>query len=164
MKEVKETLFRYTPRPQDVAEVGTMLTAAGFFKPYEIEVGVALIKERLTKGPGSGYEFVFSDGAEGVAGYCCYGAIPCTESAFDIYWIAVHPDFQRKGMGRRIYNEAEMRIQKLKGTRIYIETSESEKYLPTRNFYKSVGFEHIALIEDFYGPGDGKVIFCKVLF
>ena len=156
-------LFRYTPRSQDIDAIETILKATGFFKPYEIDVGLELVYERLSKGLGSGYEFVLWDGKEGLVGYCCYGAIPCTLSSFDIYWIAVHPDFQKKGIGKRIYSETETRIQNLNGTRIYIETSQSKKYLLTRKFYESVGFERIALIKDFYGPGDGKVIYCKVL-
>lgn len=163
MKKVKETPFRYTPRPRDVAEVETVLKATGFFKSCEIGVGVELVNDRLSEGPGSGYEFVLLDGKESLAGYCCYGSIPCTASAFDIYWIAVHPDYQGKGMGRRIYNKTETRIQKMKGDRIYIETSQRRQYLPTRKFYENVGFERIALINDFYGPGDGKVIYCKIL-
>lgn len=158
-----KNLFRHTPHHQDIANVEALLQTTDFFHPYEINVGAELVKERLAKGQNSGYEFVFFDGEEGLAGYSCYGVIPCTLSSYDIYWIAVHPDLQRKGLGRSIYCETEFLIQKAQGTRIYIETSQSEKYLPTRKFYKSVGFKNIALLKDFFAPGDGKVIYCKIL-
>ena len=157
-------LFRHMPCSQDIQKVASLLQDTGFFHSYEIDVAIELVKEWLSKGPDSGYRFIFSDSKEGgcLAGYCCFGATPCTLSSYDIYWIAVHPDFQKTGLGTKIFCETEMLIQKARGTRIYIDTSQSEKYLPTRKFYEHVGFTQAALLEDFFAPGDGKIIYCKI--
>jgi ribosomal protein S18 acetylase RimI-like enzyme len=156
-------VFRHTPCPQDIKKIAALLKDTGFFHSYEIDVATELIKEWLSKGPDSGYHFIFSDSKGSLAGYCCYGATPCTLSSYDIYWIAVHPDFQKKGLGKKIFCEAELLIRKAQGTRIYIDTSQSEKYIPTRKFYERVGFKQVALLEDFFAPGDGKIIYCKIL-
>jgi ribosomal protein S18 acetylase RimI-like enzyme len=46
---------------------------------------------------------------------------------------------------------------------IYVETSCSERYAPTRGFYQRLGFAEQARLPDFYAPGDGKVIYVKTL-
>ena len=58
---------------------------------------------------------------------------------------------------------AETEIVKAGGTRVYVDTSSRKQYAPTRTFYERVGYSKDALLEDFYAPGDGKVIYVKVL-
>ncbi|RJP78579.1 MAG: N-acetyltransferase [Desulfobacteraceae bacterium] len=163
IKRKAKTIFRHEPCESDCHKIETLLAATGFFHSYEIDVAIELVNERLAKGTDSGYHFVLYDIDGFLAGYACYGATPCTLSSYDIYWIAVHPDFQKRGIGKNIYDETELLIQKAHGTRIYVDTSQSEKYLPTRKFYEHIGFQQAALLEDFFAPGDGKIIYCKVL-
>ena len=129
----------------------------------EIEVAEELARERLSKGNASGYHFVMIDKEDDLIGYTCYGPIPCTLYSCDIYWIAVHPEWQGDGLGRRLIEETERLIRENGGTRIYVETSQSPQYDGTRAFYQRLGYRPEAVIPDFYAPGDGKVIFCKVL-
>lgn len=75
----------------------------------------------------------------------------------------MQPNLQRHGIGRLILNETERLIRKAGGYRIYIDTSESETYHSTRAFYLQCGYLFESILKDFYGPGDGKVIFCKCL-
>ncbi|MGB6908244.1 MAG: hypothetical protein WBE01_00735, partial [Methyloceanibacter sp.] len=44
---------------------------------------------------------------------------------------------------------------------IYVDTSSSDRYAPTRGFYQRMGFQEDAQLPDFYGPGDGKIIYGK---
>lgn len=159
--ETTHTGFRYEPCFQDIEEIGELVKATGFFHSPEIDVAVELVEERLSKGLASGYSFVFYESNGRLAGYSCYGQIPCTSSSYDIYWIAVHPDFQKKGSGRMILDETERLIQEAGGMRIYVDTSQSEKYHATRSFYEHCGYRLLSILEDFYAPGDGKAIFCK---
>jgi hypothetical protein len=46
---------------------------------------------------------------------------------------------------------------------VYIETSNRPQYVPTRAFYERCGYECEAVLKEFYGPGDDKVIFAKAL-
>jgi GNAT superfamily N-acetyltransferase len=124
---------------------------------------VELVRERLAKGDASGYYFVFAEQEDRIIGYTCYGPIACTASSFDFYWIAVDPDFQGKGLGRILLNETERLIKKTKGERIYVETSQRPLYESTRAFYERCGYLAESTLADFYGPGDGKIIYCKVL-
>ena len=160
---VSDPGFRYEPEPRDVENVRHIIKTTGFFQPYEVDVAVELVLERLSKGPASDYYFVFLDTDDRLAGYACYGPVPCTASSYDIYWIAVDPALQRRGIGNVILNETERLIREAGGTRVYVDTSSSETYDRTRAFYQKCGYGFASILEDFYAPGDGKVVCCKSL-
>lgn len=158
--------WRTTPRETDLAEIGALVAATGFFSEEERRVAVDLVTEALARGPESGYEFVFAEEAGEVGqliGYACYGPIPATDSSFDLYWIAVSPRHQRGGIGRRLLNEVERLARQQGATQMFVDTSARDQYAPTRAFYESSGYRRSARIENFYAPGDDKIIYSKPL-
>jgi len=140
-----------------------LVQATGFFTHAELQIAEELAQERLSRGSASGYHFVLAGQGDSLIGYACYGPIACTLSSYDIYWIAVQPELQGGGLGRRLIEKTERRIRENGGTRIYVETSQRAQYKGTRAFYNRLGYRREAVIPDFYAPGDGKVILCKVL-
>jgi GNAT superfamily N-acetyltransferase len=152
---------RYTVEDRDVARIAGLVQITGFFNPAEVEVAAELVQERLAKGAASGYDFIMAEHYGRLAGYTCYGPIPGTASSYDLYWIAVHPDYQGKGLGRRLLTETEGRIKRDGGTRVYVETSQRAQYASTRAFYESCGYRLESVLSDFYAPGDGRVTYCK---
>jgi acetoin utilization deacetylase AcuC-like enzyme/L-amino acid N-acyltransferase YncA len=159
----KEPRWRYEVQPEDPRRIGRLVAATGFFKPGEVRVAVELVEERLAKGTASGYYFIVIEEAGRIIGYTCYGPTPCTESSFDLYWIAVQPDVQRRGIGRQLMAESERRIAAAGGKRVYVETSQRPDYAATRAFYERCDYRVEAILTDFYAPGDGKVVYCKLL-
>ncbi len=155
--------YRYELLQEDPERIRRLTEATGFFSDAEVQVAMELAHERLSKGSSSGYHFVMMDGDDGLIGYTCYGPIACTLSSYDIYWIAVQPELQGGGLGRRLIAETERLIRKSGGTRLYVETSQRPQYAGTRAFYEKAGYRVAAVVPDFYAPGDGKVILCKVL-
>ncbi len=155
--------FREEPLSTDPGSVREIVESSGFFYPTEIEVACELIRERLSKGIESGYFFLFAEEEGSVVGYTCFGPIPCTLKSFDLYWIAVHHSRRGSGIGRSLLIRTEQIIVGMGGTRIYAETSSRDLYSPTNAFYRACGYRIEATLEDFYAPGDGKVIFLKVL-
>ena len=155
--------FRYEAVADDTIRVQDLLSATGFFHPDEINMAVELIEENLARGTSSGYAFVFFEKHSRLIGYTCFGPIPCTQSGYDIYWIAVHPDFQGQNHRRELMAETERLIAQTGGRQIYVDTSGRPQYEPTRRFYERCGYEPAAALPDFYGPQDGKVIFQKTL-
>jgi len=159
-----EISFRYNVLSDDCETVRAIVEATGYFAPSEVAVAIELVQENLAKGAAaSGYHFVFAEHGARTIGYVCYGPIPCTISSHNLYWIAVHPDFQGRGLGRMLMRESENRIRAAGGTRIYIDTSYKAQYEDTREFYQSLGYALDALLKDFYSPGDDKVIYRKIL-
>lgn len=158
-------VFRHEPRPEDAAAVRALVRATAVFKPEEVDVAEELVRERLARGPESGYEFVFHDQLAGIdgphvlAGYACYGRIPCTRSSWDLYWIAVDPAWQGHGLGRRLLREVMAAVRAAGGERIFAETSSTPSYAGTRHFYLATGFVERARFEHFYDRDDDKVVY-----
>lgn len=155
--------MRYEVIPEDLEAIRRLAEATGFFYSAEVDVAEELVRERIEKGNNSGYYFILAEYMGRLAGYSCYGPIACTASSFDIYWIVVDPDLQGRGFGKRLLRETEMLVRAAKGERIYVETSQRPLYKSTRAFYENNGYKAGSLLENFYGPGDGKVTYCKVL-
>jgi GNAT superfamily N-acetyltransferase len=141
-----------------------MAESTGFFHPEEVLIAVELVEERLKKGEQSGYHFIFAEERPGHAvGYTCFGPTPGTRSSFDLYWIVVREDRQGRGIGKALLAQTEAAIVLSGGSRIYVETSSRDLYEPTRSFYLASGYHREAFLEDFYSPGDGKIIYVKKL-
>lgn len=155
--------FRHDTTPGDRDTVRRLVAATGFFRDDEVDVAVELVDERLVKGPASGYHFVFAELGGETAGYACYGPIACTVWSYDLFWIAVDPDFQRHGLGKALVLESERQIREAGGRRVYIETSGKPQYQPTRGFYERCGYAFDAELPEFYGPGDAKIVYVKAL-
>jgi len=155
--------FRSEPESRDVSLIGDLVTGTGFFHPPEVAVAVELVDERLQKGPASGYEFLLLEHEQQLIGYTCYGEIACTVGSFDLYWIVVSPAHQGQGVGRKLLAETENRIRQQHGRQIYADTSGRELYASTRQFYERCGYQVAAVLDDFYAPGDAKVIYHKQL-
>jgi ribosomal protein S18 acetylase RimI-like enzyme len=155
--------LRFSVLPQDREAVRALVDRTGFFNRDEVGIAVELVESRLADGEASGYQFIFAELDGALAGYACYGAIPCTIASYDLYWIAVAPNFQRHGIGRVLISAVESQVSASGGERIYIDTSGRDQYRPTRAFYERSGFRCEARLADFYAPGDDRVIYVKRL-
>jgi ribosomal protein S18 acetylase RimI-like enzyme len=155
----------------DAAEIEALLKRTGLFRSDEVLVALELVNDCLMRRDKSDYLFVVAEATVkdvrrdtgSLAGFACYGRIPCTVASFDLYWIAVEPEMQGHGIGKAIFNLAESLIIKNGGQRLYAETSSQASYETARLFYEKRGFKRLALIEDFYAPGDAKIIYGKKL-
>jgi len=158
-----EISFRDVVTSIDRNTVRSIVERTGFFRSDEVDIAVELVDERLSRGEASGYRFLFAELGSEVAGYACFGEIACTIGSFDLFWIAVDPQFQRRGVGQKLLREVETRITAVDGRRIYIDTSGKHQYEPTRSFYEAGGFRCEARLSDFYAPGDDRVIYSKTV-
>jgi D-alanine-D-alanine ligase len=157
--------LRTTVTPDDEAHVREIVAATGMFRPAEVDVAADLVRVRLRDGVASGYEFVFADqfSEQGnhVLGYVCFGKNAVTVASYDLYWIAVRPEAQGRGIGQLLLREVEERIAAAGGKRIYIETSARPDYAATRGFYERCGYVLEAVLRDFYAPSDDKAVFVR---
>jgi len=155
--------MRQSVRSSDVESVKRIVRSTKFFNEAEVEMAGELVETYLEQGKKSGYRFLFLEEGTRIAGYACYGEIPCTRHRYDLYWIAVDPGKQGKGYGRKLIERVEEEIRKSGGRKIFVETSSRNKYGPTRQFYRACGYQEEAQLKDFYSRGDHKVIFSKNL-
>lgn len=156
--------YRREVLPSDRDHVRTIVEGTGFFSRTEADIAVELVKENLARGDSdSGYFFLFAEEKGDVIGYTCFGPILGTAMSYDLFWIAVSPRFHRRGIGRKLLARSERLIFLQGGRRIYIDTSSRPQYEATRAFYRALGYREDAFLQDFYAPGDGKIIYVKSL-
>ncbi|MEA2562961.1 MAG: D-alanine-D-alanine ligase [Acidobacteriota bacterium] len=147
----------------DRAPLEKLICETAFFNAEEVAVALELIDDRLSEGEASHYRFLVAETDGEVAGYACWGPIPGTLASADLYWIVVDPRHQGKGIGAALLKDAEDWMASAGRTRVYVETSTRAQYDGTRRFYFACGYELAAELDDFYGPGDGKALFLKVM-
>jgi len=159
----KNVTYRQEIKQSDIAAIKEIVSSSGFFSAAEIEIAIELAQDKLDCGHDSSYRFLFAQKEGAVAGYTCWGFIPATIGSIDLYWIAVHKDSRGSGLGKQLLAETEKLIRQAGGRQIYAETSSRGQYLPTRRFYEVCGYQQGAFLQDFYAPGDGKIIFVKTI-
>ena len=84
-----------------------------------------------------------------VHGYVTFGPTPLTEGVYDLYWIAVDPKQQGRGLGQILLRFVENEVKVRNGRMLLIETSSKGSYASTMRFYERAGYAEISRIKDF---------------
>lgn len=143
--------------------LAALVRATGAFREDEVAVALEVFDSALEQDQDD-YTLVGAiDEGGTLLGYACYGPTPCTIRTWDLYWIAVHPTAQGRGVGATLLNEIERRLEGADARLLVIETSSKSDYAATRGFYRARGYEAAARVPDFYDIGDDRVIYIKRL-
>jgi ribosomal protein S18 acetylase RimI-like enzyme len=149
--------------PPDRGDLERLLSESRTFNDEEIRVALEVIDAAIAE-PGKDYHVLVAEVDHRVLSYVCFGPTPMTEAAFDLYWVATHPDARGQGLASRLLDKMEAEL--CAGGRIptvRIETSQLESYGAARVFYERAGYAEVGRIRDFYKLGDDLVIFAKRL-
>lgn len=155
--------FRKTPKLSDELNIQRILEESKFFTKAEVNIAISLIRDKIHRKEKSSYQFIFLEKEFKLLGYSCFGYIEATNNCYDLYWIAVDTSLKRNGYGSLILKETEKTISKQNGHHIYIETSSSDLYEPTRKFYENNGYIKEAELRNFYKENDHKLIYSKII-
>ncbi|HOO99940.1 MAG TPA: GNAT family N-acetyltransferase [Bacteroidales bacterium] len=148
----------------DRNQIENILRSTDFFYEFEIQTALEIADETLQKGmEKSGYFWVkvIDDGE--VLAFANYGKNSFSTHSWDLYWIAVHMKARNKKLGSALLRAVEENVKKSGGKILWIETSGRPLYASTEAFYRRNGYDLQASLKDFYGPGDPKQIYSKVL-
>jgi ribosomal protein S18 acetylase RimI-like enzyme len=147
---------------KDKATLLSMLTRTQSFTSGEIDVAVELIDTVLKDQIQKDYLIdCMVDDQNLAIGYICYGPTPMAQGTFDLYWIAVDPDFQGQGAGSKLIHFLEEGVKARGGRMILADTSTVPHFEKTQKFYVKNGFQEVARIPDYYHPGNDRITFCK---
>lgn len=148
----------------DRAVIADLIVSAGNFNQAEIDCALELVDIYLTDEKQADYHVVVAQNAGSpVHAYACWGPVPMTKGAFDLYWIATHPDARGNGFGRALMEYVERKAFETNGRLLVVETSSKASYAGTVEFYRRLGYSENSRIRDFYDIGDDKIIFVKKL-
>ena len=149
--------------PADRPEIESILRSTEYFYEFEIETALEIADETLSKGEQSGYYWMKITDEDGLVAFANYGKNAFSTHSWDLYWIAVHQNSRNKKLGSVLLKAIEDDVRQLKGKILWIETSGRPLYASTEGFYIRNGYELQASLKEFYGPGDPKQIYAKVL-
>lgn len=150
-------------RAADRTPIEVILRATGMFTEAEVSVALELVDIGLRRLPGDGYSFLVAEVEGAVAGYACFGPAPMTDRTWDLYWLAVAPALQGRGIGARLIRGVEEHARSHGARLLVVETAGKPEYAPTRAFYERVGYPEHARLRDFYRDGDDKVVHVRRL-
>ena len=150
--------------PKDRMSVLSILRKTEAFTSQEIDVALELVDIALKDPHQRDYQvYCRVDDRDQPIGYICYGPASMTQGTFDLYWIAVDPDFQKRGAGAGLMGFMEEKVRDGGGRLILADTSSIPAYEGTHRFYRRTGFKEVARVPDYYDQGNDRITFCKRL-
>lgn len=96
-------------------------------------------------------------------GFCYANPEPMTEETWNILALGVTPNMQGSGAGRQLTEQMEVQIEDQGGRLIIVDTSGTDAFAKTREFYKKAGYTEEARIRDYWSKGDDKVTYRKAI-
>lgn len=141
-----------------------LLEESGFFYQFEVQVVMELMDETIRTGENTcGYYWLKMEENGKIIGFANYGPNPCSVHSWELYWLAVDHSQKNKGLGSALLQKTEEKVKQMGGRILWIETSGRPLYQPTVAFYFQKEYSLEATLQEFYGPGDPKLIFSKKL-
>jgi GNAT superfamily N-acetyltransferase len=141
-----------------------ILRSTEYFYEFEIQTALEIADATISEGmEKSGYYWLKVTDEDGIAAFANYGKNAFSTHSWDLYWIAVHQASRHKKLGSALLKAVEDDVIRRNGKILWIETSGRPLYASTEGFYKRNGYELQASLKDFYGPGDPKQVYAKIL-
>lgn len=147
---------------RDRPRLAELLAATGAFNADEVQVALSLFDVSLDSSGSDvdDYEFLgaFEEAERRLVGYACFGATPATDGTYDLYWLAVDPAAQGRGVGTALVRAVEEKLAGRGARLLVVETSSRPDYEGTRRFYARSGYSEAARVRDFYAPADDRIV------
>lgn len=147
---------------KDRERLQQMVIETGVFTNEEVEVAMELVDLVLGNEDQKDYRIVCAvDTEDRLRGYICYGPVPMTRGAFDLYWIVIDPEVQGQKIGSLLLDYLEEEVKGMNGRMILADTSSIPTYEKAQRFYLRKGFQEVARIADYYWEGNDRITYCK---
>ena len=158
--------IRITPglSPEDVETILTMAASSGLFSADAMMSAEDMAWDSAYGDGGEQHTFLLARTNEAesdtIVGFLCFGPIPHWRGEYELYGIAVAPEYQRLGIGSGLVAEMMRCIAGLNGKRIFLETGGDQPFENTRRFYEANGFVFEHRFRKQFIPLEGGVVYC----
>jgi len=146
---------------KDIDDILKIVHDVNVFNEEEVDIAKELLIDAKKPLKERYYQVVTAKFDGKIAGYICFAKIGGTDGRYELYWIAVSPDFQRQGIARALLKELEEIVEKENGKKIIIVTSSKPEYLPARTSYEKCDYICGAILKDYFSDGDDEVFYVK---
>jgi ribosomal protein S18 acetylase RimI-like enzyme len=86
-----------------------------------------------------------------------------TNGTWNQLMIAVDPERHSLGVGKSLMRHLEAVLTERGARMVIVDTSSDDAFDGTRIFYRTIGYEEVARIPDFWDAGDDKITFRRLL-
>ena len=145
-------------KPKDIPALKTVIDANDLFPSDMLDEMTA---DYFQNENNNELWFTYEDDKPVAIAYCAPEKM--TEGTWNLYLIAVHPDYQGKSYGTAMMQYIEQVLTEKGEKLLLVETSGLKDFEPTRAFYRQCGYKKEATIREFYQAGEDKIIFRKSL-
>ncbi|MFO0953472.1 MAG: GNAT family N-acetyltransferase [Isosphaeraceae bacterium] len=149
--------------PADTPALVELALATGVFKPGELVALREVLDDYHAHEHSQGHRSITLERNGRVVGFAYYAPSAMADRVWYLWWIAVEPGGQSKGLGTEMLRRAEADARAADARLMLIETSSLPHYEPTRQFYMRRGYNLYAVLEDYYADGDAMVVFARRL-
>ena len=146
------------PKEEECDALVQMGERTGIFAPGEAQelLGQTLISLFDEKLPLKHQALVLEHGKL-IKGWAYFGPLPESPDIWNLWWIGVDPQFIAQGFGKKLLLFVEDAVKSDGASHLVIETSSSNSFVRTREFYKLQGYGLSQEVPDYYGPGENKM-------
>jgi len=149
-------------KPEEVEAVLSMAAASGRFSSDAMMSAEDMAWDSAYGDGGEPHAFILAktgSPAGPTIGFLCYGPISNWPENFELYGIAVSPEYQRLGIGTALVTEMRRRLGSAPGRRVFLETGDDEPFAGARSFYEANGFDQEHRFHKHFIPLEGGVVY-----
>ncbi len=148
--------------PADTQPLVALAAATSVFKPMELIALEEVLCDYFAANKALGHRALTA--VEGtIQGFAYFAPAAMTDRTWYLWWIAVTPGTQARGIGSALLHMAEEEIRQQRGRILLVETSSLPHYQPAHKFYAKHGYAHAATIAGYYAANDDLVVFRKAM-
>jgi ribosomal protein S18 acetylase RimI-like enzyme len=151
-------------RSTDISAVANLVIAAKMFERSDEWFLKELFNDFFESKIAEGHAFLVDlDDEDAPQAMAYYQPKAATDRVWDLTMIAVHPDRQGHGLGGNLMRHVEEDLRGRGQRLLIVETSATEQFDLTRDFYVKQGYEEEARVRDYWEDSDDLVLFRKRL-
>jgi len=132
------------------------------FAPDDLAMLEGMLQDHVALAGTDHRWLVARDAQAGFVGAAYVAPEPFADRVWNLYFLAVARGHERSGVGTALVGEVVLGLESAGESVarvLLVETSSTDDFAAARAFYSREGFEREALIRDYYGPGDHKIVY-----